>query len=297
MRAGRPGRLGIMPKIGRPLRLSDSQIEQIAKVSPLDKEVARALWRARAPSRWKSLLEAQAILPGARISAPFAWDATSRRYIDMRTRRYIPSQTIRDEAIDPFIQTIEADLRSFGGALQSSGDLATWESSMIDEIRIAQVASGLAAMGAASQSTEDETEEIAALLLLLLLLLRGFALDIYKGKQPINGLLLLRSDLYARASRDTFEELRRFGMASSFGAVQERRRLWRAEHCHTDEDLEGCVELADLGWSPINTLPRLGATPCRTNWKCRFDYRYQVERVALVFVDDSASAASILIRL
>lgn len=286
-----------MPIISPPLRLSEAQISQISKIGPLDKEAGRALWRARAPSPWSLLLEAQAILPGARLSTRFAWDATSRRYIDLRSRRYIPSRVIRDKAIEPFIKTIEADLRSLGSGLQGSGDLALWEKGMIEQIRLAQIAAGLAANGAASQSTADEEDNLSELLLLLLLLLRSFALDIYSGKQAINGRLLLRSDLYARAARDTFEEVRRFGMASSFGAVEERRRLGRAEHCHTDEDLEGCVELADLGWSPINTLPRLGATPCRTNCKCRFDYRYQDESGDWVIVDDSATVALILRRL
>lgn len=286
-----------MPRISSPLRLSEAQIEQISKIGPLDKEAARALWRSRAPNPWSLLLDAQAVLPGSQISTRFAWDATSRRYIDLRSRRYIPSQVIRDHAIDPFIKTIEADLRSLGSGLQSSGDLATWEAGMIEQIRLAQISAGLVANGAASQSTEDEENNISELLLLLLLLLRSFALEIFSGKQAINGRLFLRSDLYARAARDTFEEVRRFGMASSFGAVEERRRLGRAEHCHSDGDLEGCVELHDLGWSPINTLPRLGATPCRTNCKCRFDYRYQDESGAWVIVDDSATVASILRRL
>lgn len=283
-----------MPKISRPIRLSDKQLEEISKPSAFVKEAARALWIARVPSRWKPLLDSQTLTPGAVLTTPFVWDASSRRYIDRARRRYIPFSEIRDQAIEPMIQSIKAEGRALGAGLQESGDLATWESGMIDRLKLAQTAAGLAANGGISSSSPDDDEKIAALILFLLLLLRDFAYEIYTGKQPINGLLFVRSDLYAAAARDSFEEARRHSMAVYFGATEERRRLGRAEHCHTDEDLEGCVELADLGWQPIGSLPRLGDTPCRTNCHCRFDYRYKDESGDWVIVDDSATAAKIL---
>ena len=83
-------------------------------------------------------------------------------------------------------------------------------------------------------------------------------------------------------------------MGAYFGAVEERRVLERAEHCESDEELEGCIELSEKGWQPIGTLPRLGVSPCRSNCRCRFDYRYKDERGAWVEVDDSATVAAIL---
>jgi hypothetical protein len=83
-------------------------------------------------------------------------------------------------------------------------------------------------------------------------------------------------------------------MTVYYGAAQERRRLGVAEHCRTHGDLEGCVELHDLGWQPIGSLPRLGQTPCRTNCKCHWQFRYQDEQGNWVLVDDSRSIATLL---
>jgi hypothetical protein len=277
---------------------SDRALEQIAKPSPLDTEAARALWRARVPGRWKTLLDSQTITPGAKLSTRFVWDASSRRYIDLQSRRYVPFIQIRNQAIEPFIQQSRQALRALGASLQENGDLSSWQMGAIEEVKLSQVAAGLAANGGVSSQTEDDRDKTAEIILILLLLLRGFTAELRSGKFPLNGRLFVRSDLYGNTVRGTFEEIRRFGMGAYFGAVEERRRLGIADHC-TDEDdpsgeLSGCEELHDLGWSPIGTLPRLGETPCRSNCYCRFEYRYKNERGDWVIVSDSNTVARIL---
>ena len=290
-----------MPNIGQALPFSEKAIEQISRVSPLDTEAARALWSARVPPRWKRLLESQTVKPGAKLSTPFVWDASSRRYIELASRRYVPFSEVRDQAIEPLINASKDTLRALGASLQETGRLADWERSAIEEVKITQVAASLAANGGVSSETEDDRDHTAEILLLLLLLLHGFAGEIQKKTFPINGRLFIRSNLYASMARSTFEETRRFGMATYFGAVEERRRLGIADHCTSEDDpsgeLEGCVELADLGWKKIGTLPRLGESPCRSNCHCRFDYRYKDESGAWVIVDDSRTVAKILSRL
>lgn len=287
-----------MPNPGNVLPLSERALEQISQVSPLDREAARALWAARVPLRWKRLLESQTVKPGAILSTPFVWDSASRRYIDLRSRRYIPFTQIREEAIEPLIRQSKETLRSLGKSLQEGGRLADWERGAIEEVKLSQIAATMAANGGERSETEEDRDHTAELLLLLLLLLHGFAGEIQKKTFPMNGRLLLRSDLYASQARSTFEEARRFGMATHFGAVEERRKLGKADHC-TDEDdpsgeLSGCVELSDLGWQKIGSLPRLGESPCRTNCHCRFIYRYKDESGAWVEVDDSPTIAKIL---
>jgi hypothetical protein len=286
-----------MPNPGRALPLSDKALEQISQVSALDIEAAGALWVSRVPARWKRLLESQTIKPGGKISTPFAWDASERRYIDMRSRRYVPSIEIREGAIEPLIRSSRETLRAAGSGLQSGGSLSEWERAAIEEVKLSQIAAALAANGGASSANEDDREKIAAVILLLLLLLHGFAGEIQSRRFPLNGRLLLRSDLYAAATRSSWEEIRRYNAAAYFGATEERRILGRADHCTTEDgdgELEGCIELSEMGWKPIGTLPRLGDSPCRTNCQCRFIYRYKNDRGEWVIVDDSATIAKIL---
>lgn len=44
--------------LGKPLALTDKQLDQLSKVTPLDIEKAKALWRNSAPSEFASLLDA-----------------------------------------------------------------------------------------------------------------------------------------------------------------------------------------------------------------------------------------------
>lgn len=286
-----------MPNPGNALPLSEQALEQVSQVSPLDIEAARALWVSRVPLRWKRLLESQTLRPGAVITSPYAWDGSSRRYIEMRSRRYVPFTEIREQAIEPLIRSSKETLRSLGTGLQSGGSLADWERSAIEEVKLSTIAASLAANGGTGSETEADRDHTAELILLLLLLLHGFAREIEKKVFPLNGRLLRRSDLYGSSPRSTFEEARRAGMAAYFGAVEEKRVLGKADHCTTEDGgglLKGCVEIADSGWSKIGTLPRLGESPCGTNCKCRFIYRYKDDSGNWVYVDDSRTVAKIL---
>lgn len=283
-----------MPRIGKALPLSDPALESFSQVSEIDIAAARSLWESSVPAPYRRLLDAPTVSPEIRSASPFVWDGISRRYISLRSRRYVPFTRIRDKAVEGLIQVSKQTGRAIGKTLQETGDLAGWERAMLEQVKTTQLAAALAAHGGPDKMSEEDKKKTAAAILILLLLLRAFAYDIQSRRMPINGLLFVRSDLYAAAARGTFEEARRYGMGAYFGAVEERRVLGRAEHCHSDGELDGCIELADMGWQPIGTLPRLGVSPCRSNCKCRFDYRYKDERGAWVTVDDSATVAAIL---
>ncbi len=284
-----------MPRTGKALNLSESALEQLSQVTQADIEAARAYWVQAVPLRWKRLLESQTVGVDPVLSTPYVWDAQNRRYIHLSSRRYVPYTELRAQAIEPLITASKIAQRTLSTQLQS-GDtkLTDWQLAMINQVKQTQIAAALAANGGDENSSQADYKKIAATILVLLLFLRGFAKDIEIGKQALNGFLILRSDLYANAARSTFEEIRRFGMMTYFGALQEKRILGLAEHCRTDHELKGCVELHDLGWQRINTLPKLGQTPCRTNCKCRFVYRYLNDLGSWIIVDDSAAVAVIL---
>jgi uncharacterized protein YdaT len=45
--------------LGKPLELTDEQLDQLAQVTPIDIEKAKAFWRAHAPEEFKDLLDAE----------------------------------------------------------------------------------------------------------------------------------------------------------------------------------------------------------------------------------------------
>jgi len=47
--------------LGKPLDLTDKQLDVLAEVAPADIEKAKAAWRANAPKEFKTLLDAQPV--------------------------------------------------------------------------------------------------------------------------------------------------------------------------------------------------------------------------------------------
>lgn len=284
--------------IGPALPFDQAGLEQLSAVGPLDLAAARSLWLRAVPLRWKRLLESQTVGGGEALTTPFVWDPGARRYIHRLSKRYVPYTTIRDQAIEPLIFVAKNQMRNLSSQLATGVlPLREWQTAMINVIKPAHVAVGLAVNGGEDNSSPVDTKKIAALILLYLLLFQNFAEELETGQQALNGRLLVRSDLYAYSARSIFEEMRRHGMSLYLGALQERRVLGLAEHCHSDRHRRGCVELAELGWQRINSLPRLGDTPCWTNCKCRFEFRIRDSKGNWIVVKDTPTVAYILRRL
>ena len=274
-------------RLGSPLSLNDKALEQLAQVGPLDVEAARALWLRSVPLLWKRLLDASLLGAPGTSDSPYAWDPRAGQYVYLPTGRHVPPLTIRDQAIEPLIARAKQAQRALGVQLQEQSiTLAEWQRGMIEQVKPAHVAAALAAGGGEKNASDRDKEKVALLILALLLLLRGFAREVATGKQARNGILLVRSDLYASAARGTYEEMGTYVNQVYVGRTQERRILGEPEHCHNvqsradaiagvepEPPFIGCIELAAKGWQPIGSLPRLGNTPCRSNCKCTFDYR------------------------
>lgn len=258
---------------------SPGELESLAGVSPADIAIARELWIRHAPAGYVALMDAPAVgMPGS-DRARYLWGPLRRLYIDGITGEAISPLEIRNRAIEPFIQRISERIRDVSARLQiGSITLAEWQQEVMPLIKYSQIAAALIANGGARNNTETDSEAIAGFILALFLFFQLFANDIESGDQPINGTLLSRGDLYAKAARDAFEEMRRVVMRVYVGVSHERRVVDpRALHCHTiimedGEEWVGCPELAALGWQPIGTLPRLRDTPCLSNCHCRFEF-------------------------
>src|SRR5690349_4601267 len=231
--------------IGSAIPFDQSELKQLSMVTPLDVQAARSLWLRAVPLRWKRLLESQTVGEADVLSTPFVWDPGARRYIHLQSRRYVPFVQLRDQAIEPLIVFTKNQMRSLSTQLATRDlRLEEWQQAMINVIKPAQVATALAVNGGEENSSPVDTKKIAALILLYLLLFQNFAEELETGRQALNGRLLVRSDLYASSARSIFEEMRRHGMSRYVGALQERRVLGLAEHCHTDKHRKGCAELA-----------------------------------------------------
>ncbi len=247
------------------LKLDEQAANKAAEISEADIILSVALWRKYAPPQYRSIIETD--------DKVYEWVQSEMVY--KRNGKTIDPQAIKKQAIEPFLQNVKTAMRGLSEQLQRKEiTTAEWQRQMNDLIKGSQLAAGLVANGGTRNSTQNDYAAVALSIAAMLLFMQTFAEDVNTGKQPLNGLVLSRTGLYANATRDAYEETRRYGMGKYAGMTEERRVLDpSANHCHTDEEMEGCVELSLLGWQPIGTLPRIYDTPCRTNCLCHFEYR------------------------
>jgi hypothetical protein len=213
------------------------------------------------------------------LTPDYGWNPLLRGgtggYIDLATGRAVKFSLVRDE-LERIIDDSKLSMRDVTQRLIDGGiSLADWQLEMTTYIKDANIAASVSARGGWAQMTQADWGRAGQAIRKQYDYLGNYANQIYDGKQPLNGNALVRSQMYADASRGTFEQSRRKLEETQGGMTQERRLLAAsdANNCETHGDLIGCKELAALNWKPINTLPAIGGAPCRTNCRCRFIYR------------------------
>jgi hypothetical protein len=207
----------------------------------------------------------------------YRWNETAGRYIDNATGRFISFQTVRDLGCEQVIERAESRMVDLSNQFKSGEiSLSEWRAQMAREIKTVNLENAIAASGGRAQMTQADWGAAGARIKAQYRYLDNFAQQIASGQQPLDGTLLSRARLYARAGRATYEEFRR-RQRNQEGWQEEQRVLGIAEHCHTSGELEGCVELAGK-WSPIGDLPPIGESPCFTNCHCHFTYRRRNRR-------------------
>lgn len=203
------------------------------------------------------------------LTPQYVWDEASGRYKSATTKRYTKFSAVRD-ALDKTADASAANIRALADQLRA-GQLSVgeWEGAMLREIKIMHTASAAAARGGWAQMSQADWGATGQLVRSQYGYLHNFAQEVASGKQPLNGRLNVRADLYTQAARGTFEDMRRRYEKNNNLMEEERRVLGAKESC------PDCIEYAGRGWSPIGSLPRIGQSVCRTNCACRFEYRRQ----------------------
>lgn len=105
----------------------------------------------------------------------------------------------------------------------------------------------------------------------------NLAFRIYVNDIPMNGQVLNYVGNYGLFGRSLWENLK-LRTAKEFGKTQGRRVLGYNEyHCRKrlrpDSDRPGCVELAALGWIPIQQVIPIGDAICYNNCHCHIEVR------------------------
>ena len=200
------------------------------------------------------------------VTPQYGWNPTAGRYVDLSTGRFVAFTEVR-AALEYNIQASNLEIERITQALLNGQiSLDAWQTSMMEQIKIAHINAACAARGGWAQMTPADWGFVGRQIRTQYDFLRNFVNDIQTGKQALNGKLLIRAGMYGDASRSMFEDMRRRVEELVYGMEEEMRVLGVADHC------PDCLDNAGK-WAPIGTLPRIGESVCRTRCHCRFRFR------------------------
>jgi hypothetical protein len=196
---------------------------------------------------------------------PYTYNIRAGRYIG-GDGKFVSAAAVRelvDYSLDGLSRQVREASRLFAAREIS---MARWEQAMRQTVKDGHLMAAAAARGGWARLDPAALTGVEEQVFRQLEYLRGFAEQILSGDQPLDGRFFARSDMYAQASRQTFEELRGEEMEGQ-GYTLERNILEEAA-----ENCEECIGLTELGWQPIGTLKHPGSRLCLTNCRCWLEY-------------------------
>ena len=209
----------------------------------------------------------------------YGWSESAGRYIDLSTGRLISSSAVRD-ALEQVMEQGAINMHNLSEQLVNGEiSLSSWQSSMMQEIKISHIAASTSAQGGFAQMTQSDFGFAGSQIKKQYEYLDKFANQIASGEQQLNGQIVYRADLYGQAPRGTYEAQRqRLEVANG---MEEERRILEKDGANCED----CIAAADEGWQPIGTLPQIGDSVCLTNCRCEMEYR-KIEDGELVTSDE-----------
>lgn len=207
-------------------------------------------------------------LSRARGPGGFRWNDKLGRYIAPNGR--IVSQDDVRHAIDAAIAKADMRARALGTAF-ANGDITAgvFFRDMRRVVKQTHLYSAAAARGGWAQLDASDYGRVGAQVRKEFGHLNNFARDVASGKRPINGRIPFDAELYAEASRGTYDRVQVADMRRR-GMREEKNVLHRAEHC---DGPRSCIGERDRGWVPIGALIPLGDRKCGRRCKCTKRFR------------------------
>jgi len=255
-------------QIGRIQKLTDLDLQKyLSDFSMEETRQYRELWKSNAARR-------ELIGFGSDAGRKYGFDPESMTYFIDRgnVQKEIPTHAIKLD-VNRFAIAMQNQQRALmAGMIAGRLTSQEWYDESIRLMKLSYRATADVARGTNRDMNDEEKKRWLILILLLFTLLNGLAENLENGILPINGRLPIYAGLRGAALRSLFENWR-LHESKVRGFTEGRRFLGFAEHCHPSKDRPGCIELAALGWLPIEKVVPIGGATCLDNCKCEIHIR------------------------
>lgn len=201
----------------------------------------------------------------------YGWNSVAHRYYNLDTGVFVSSTQV-SQGLEAVMDASALQMNALTQSLIDGGiSLADWQTSMMEQIKLTHTASAALANGGWAQMTPSDWGATGQMIREQYDFLRNYAQEIANGTQPLDGRMLVRSDLYADASNGTFWEMTKRDYLQN--GYDEGRRVLEPGSDHCDD----CEEYASEGWMPIDEIPEIGNSQCLTRCRCEIEFRVSTE--------------------
>lgn len=202
----------------------------------------------------------------------FEWVESLHNYRSIETGQIVSRATVTN-GLEAMMDASAVNMNTLTQSLIDGNiSLASWQSSMMTEIKNTHVASAALSQGGWAQMTPAQWGETGQLIRQQYDYLRDYAKAIADGTQPLDGRALVRSDLYADAANGTYWEIDKRSMIAD--GYDEARRVLES---NDGNNCDGCLEAAAEGWVPIDEVLPIGDAECQVRCRCEIIYRISSE--------------------
>lgn len=273
--------MGILPRT--PVRvLSGDRVNRldgyaiIRYMSDFDRDdqyAVREFWRAYA--RRRTLIDFSSDFGpySGRQRYGYDWNDGTYWYQSIAGRREIvPMQSIKLD-IERFAKNMcELQRQYMTNLMNGSITTQQWYDSAVRVMKLSYRAISQIAIGSHLDMTAIENQRWLDTMVRQVESLNGFTERIQSGTVPIDGRLLLGACALGRRLSMVFEDWKLW-QAKMQGKTMGRRILTHAEHCHDTSSRRGCVELARLGFVPIENMVPIGEAACYSGCRCGQEFK------------------------
>jgi len=211
------------------------------------------------------------------VIAAFVWlaffDFNIGRYRYLKNGRFISAEQIKlgnlrvAKAQEMYMSDLTQQL--IDGQITERQWYLSMRKAMKDEYRAAWIAS----IGGVENYNRSEASKFGWAVRPQYRWLDNFLLEIQSGKQPLNAFAKRRARMYARAANGIYQN-NIFKIAQRNGLREAKRNLGESEqHCHDSKQRPGCIELAQLGYVPMEQATPIGSATCLSHCLCSWSFR------------------------